>query len=265
MKENNTEARRSRWTIKRWRCNEWVVKEEIKKRRTPEERMKGWGAWRCKGGRQKKTIDEEINGRWGVKKWGSDRRWMKGRRRNDWCGRRDRGMEEGGAEASHNWPDSGRWYGAVAGWSMCVGGGGLRGRGHWRDGGSHQLGCIILTVEHLNAFIREDSKMLHYSKSLYFNVSVKLLWEKRQRLRVRVLYQYSIPLPLYSWTYTNSTNSTRSLKDILHLTQQLHIFASLWLHSVDPSSIHIFLEVLLSIFYHIIMKLQKKNLFPQHK
>lgn len=39
----------------------------------------------------------------------------------------------GCAEASYNWPDSGRWYGAVAGWSMCVwgvGGGGLRGRGH---------------------------------------------------------------------------------------------------------------------------------------
>lgn len=30
------------------------------------------------------------------------------------------------AEANHNWPDSGRWHGAVAGWNMCVwvGGGG---------------------------------------------------------------------------------------------------------------------------------------------
>lgn len=36
-------------------------------------------------------------------------------------------MKEGrreGAEPNHNWPDSGRWFGAVAGWNMCVSGGG---------------------------------------------------------------------------------------------------------------------------------------------
>lgn len=39
-----------------------------------------------------------------------------------------REAEEGGecAEPDHNWPDSGRWCGAVAGWNMCVWGGGWR-------------------------------------------------------------------------------------------------------------------------------------------
>lgn len=31
------------------------------------------------------------------------------------------------AEPNHNWPDSGRWFGAVAGWNMCVSGGSGRG------------------------------------------------------------------------------------------------------------------------------------------
>lgn len=31
------------------------------------------------------------------------------------------------AEGDHNWPGSGRWCGAVAGWNMCVWGVGLWG------------------------------------------------------------------------------------------------------------------------------------------
>lgn len=33
------------------------------------------------------------------------------------------------AEPNHNWPDCGRWFGAVAGWNMCVSGGKRGGEG----------------------------------------------------------------------------------------------------------------------------------------
>lgn len=85
--------------------------------------------------------------------------------------------EEGGecCEANHNWSDSGRWNGAVAGWNMCVWG--------WRVDygvnvevteemesikyqGSY---CIILTVQHLtNAFIHTGSKMLGYCECIHY-------------------------------------------------------------------------------------------------
>ena len=47
------------------------------------------------------------------------------------------------AEPNHNWPDSGRWFGAVAGWNMCVSGGRVKRRGHCRDG-VHKISRLVL-------------------------------------------------------------------------------------------------------------------------
>lgn len=57
------------------------------------------------------ALESKVKGRAGMMK----RCWMRRRRRRREC-----------AEGNHNWPGSGRWRGAVAGWNMCVCGGGVR-------------------------------------------------------------------------------------------------------------------------------------------
>ncbi len=95
--------------------------------------MKEISLWEQKGGGDEgmkkrpveKTLGGQINGRWEMKKGGRDR-GATVRRRGGEGGQAGR---RACAEPNHNWPDSGRWCGAVAGWNMCVWG---LGGGMWR-------------------------------------------------------------------------------------------------------------------------------------
>ncbi len=129
-------------TKERWRCYEWVMWRRLKHGSKGRMRWRDGGSKDGRVGSRKKRQDEktlgEINGRWEMKKGRMDINWEKEREETWlWDGRGDRRVHQGKekrkrgesgrggrrecAEANHNWPDSGRWYGAVAGWNVCLG------------------------------------------------------------------------------------------------------------------------------------------------
>lgn len=55
------------------------------------------------------------------------------------------------AEANHNWPDSGRWYGAVAGWNMCVWG--------WGEDYGVTVEVIVYTISRLLLYHRNCTSL----------------------------------------------------------------------------------------------------------